>query len=210
MFQIVGTQKIHPFAAVNMSTNAQATTLTNPVCSYRINGGSVVTPYAFTISAYNSTMKTFSITVPAALATVAYNSIEISIVASEGEAHLLIDVVPDPTLVATAASITTAQTGISAIQAKTDNLPGSVWTASNRTLSTSPPTAAQIVAAFDADVIEGSVTRIQLDKINAAVLLGAFTITGNTITFKGLDGTTSRLVVTTSASGRSINSRDGS
>jgi hypothetical protein len=241
MYQIIGTQKIHPFAAINMTTGEQVTTLTTPVCSYRINGGSVVTPYAFTISAYNATMKTFSITVPIALAANAYDSIEISIVASEGEAHLIIDVVPNPATYATAASISTlnnisqaqvltqvqsalnsydaptkaemdsglallatadnlstANTNISVIKAKTDNLPSSI------------PTAAQIVAAFDTDVIDGTYTRIQVERIVAAALAGADDRSAATRYLKSLDGTKNRIAYTDSATGRVIVSRDGS
>jgi hypothetical protein len=46
-------------------------------------------------------------------------------------------------------SLTVTDTRVIAIQAKTDNLPDSIWTASNRTLSTAPATAADISSAIN-------------------------------------------------------------
>lgn len=115
MDQIVNSTKSHPFAAINMSTGAEATALTGPVCSYRIDGGEVVSPYSFVISALDSTMKTFTVTVPAALAATVGSSIEIYITAPEGEAHLIIDVVPDYSLLATASALATVDTVVDGI-----------------------------------------------------------------------------------------------
>lgn len=102
MYQIVNTLKSHNFIAINTSTGAEATVLTEPVCSYRIDNGEVVTPYTFVISALDATMKSFSIAVPATLAATVGSSIEIFITAAEGDARLFIDVIPDFSLLATA------------------------------------------------------------------------------------------------------------
>jgi hypothetical protein len=98
---------------------------------------------------------------------------------------------------ATATNLSTAQTAITAIKAKTDNLPSSI------------PTAAQIVAAFDADVIDGTYTRIQVERIAASALAGADDRSGATKYLKSLDGTKNRISYTDSAIGRVIVSRDG-
>jgi activator of HSP90 ATPase len=82
---------------------------------------------------------------------------------------------------------------VSAIKAKTDVM----------------PTAAQIVAAFDADVIDGAYSRIQVERIVAAVLAGSYSENGNQATFTGLNGTTPRLVTTSTTTSKTINSRNG-
>lgn len=94
MYQIQGISKLHPFA-VYSNMGVAATTLTTPVVKYRINGGTVTTLDDPTISAYSADMKTFLITIPAELAVNAYDSLEIYISATEGDAHLLIDVALD-------------------------------------------------------------------------------------------------------------------
>jgi hypothetical protein len=101
-------------------------------------------------------------------------------------------------LLATAANLSTANTNISAIKAKTDNLPSSV------------PSAAQIVAAFDADVIEGTLTRIQKERIEFAALAGTDDRSGATKYLKSLDGTKTRIAYTDSSIRRTIVSLDGS
>jgi len=93
MYQIQGATKIHPFAAY-AGNGTKATALTTPVCKYRINGGTVTT-FEPTISEYNEDMGTFLITIDKSLAVNAYDSIEVYILAAEGEAHLLIDVAAD-------------------------------------------------------------------------------------------------------------------
>lgn len=57
----------------------------------------------------------------------------------------------------------------------------------------SGPTASEISAAVGAEVVEGSFTRDQILRIMAAALAGTSNKAGNTITFKGLDGTTDRI-----------------
>lgn len=223
MDQIVGTSKHHAFAAINMSTGAEATMLTNPVCKYRILGAAVgaITTFAFTISGY-SEMETFEILVPNTLATTIGESIEIFISAPEGKAHLIIDVVPDPSIFATAsglssavsplatsASLATAQTNITAIKAITDLLTlANVRLQADNAL-TAYDSPAKTVTAFNSDIVEGTFTRRQVERIIAAVLAGTRANANNIDTFTGLDGATSRLVAAVSSSGRTVTTRNG-
>jgi len=94
MFQIQNTTKLHPFAAYS-NIGAAATTLTTPSVKYRINGGAVVELEDPVIDEYDEDMGTFLITIPATLAVTAYDSVEVYIHATEGDAHLLIDIAPD-------------------------------------------------------------------------------------------------------------------
>jgi hypothetical protein len=71
------------------------------------------------------------------------------------------------------------------------------------------PTTSEIVTAIDSDIIEGSFTRIQIERIIAAVLAGTRANADNVDTFTGLDGSTSRLVASVSSTGRTISTRDG-
>lgn len=94
MTQIIGTAKIHPFVVFDVNGD-EVTTLTEPICNYRVNGGTV-TPFTPTISAYNTTMKSFSVTIPDTLADAVGDSVEICIACTEGTAHLLIDIIMSP------------------------------------------------------------------------------------------------------------------
>lgn len=92
--QLAGSTRKHAFAAYSVETNSYVQTLTDPVCTYRINGGTPVT-FTPTLSTFNSDFGTFIITVPSTIAINPYDLLEISIVASEGAAHLSITVMPD-------------------------------------------------------------------------------------------------------------------
>jgi hypothetical protein len=61
------------------------------------------------------------------------------------------------------------------------------------TSGSSGPTASEISAAVGAQVVEGTFTRDQILRIMAAALAGTSNKAGNTITFKGIDGTTDRI-----------------
>lgn len=71
------------------------------------------------------------------------------------------------------------------------------------------PTAAEIVTAIDADVIEGTYTRLQVMRILAAVLAGTRANANDVDTFTGLDGATARVVASVSSTGRTITTLDG-
>jgi len=107
MNQIVGTSKKHTFKAYD-TLGAEVTTLTDPVVKYRIDGGDKTTLSTPTISAYDSDMRDFLITVPDTLAANPYVTISLSITATEGAADILIDVFPLLTLAAINAEVDTA------------------------------------------------------------------------------------------------------
>lgn len=62
---------------------------------------------------------------------------------------------------------------------------------------------------FSNEVIEGTYTRIEIERMIAAVLFGNETRDTGTSTFTGLDGETQRVVASLSPSGRTITSKDG-
>lgn len=62
------------------------------------------------------------------------------------------------------------------------------------TSGSSGPTAADIAAAVGNQVVEGAFTRDQVMRLVASALAGTSQTVGNTVTFKGLDGVTDRIV----------------
>jgi len=59
------------------------------------------------------------------------------------------------------------------------------------------------------NVLESQFTRAQIDRMVASVLLGSELRSTGTSTFKGLNGSTSRVVATVNASGRTVTTRNG-
>lgn len=187
MDQIVGTTKKHPFVAYN-AAGEEVTTLTNVVGYYSVNGGTA-TSFTPSIPTYNTNMHSFYLTLPETMAANAYDSVQISITATEGTSDILINIVPDPEIFAKALDL-------AEVKAITDQL----------TLSN---IASSVLTARDSEVIEGEFTRIQVERIVAAVLAGIRTRSGGVDTYRGLDGYTPRVVATLSTDGRTILSRDG-
>lgn len=62
---------------------------------------------------------------------------------------------------------------------------------------------------FSNEVIEGTYTRIEIERMIAAVLFGNESRTTSVTTFTGLDGATPRVIASISSSGRNVTSRDG-
>lgn len=128
MFQLPGTSKAHPVQIRNLTTGALAETASNPVFTVYVNG--TLSEETVTISAYNSTMCRYLVTVPAALAVNPYDSVEINVSCDEGEGFLMVNIVPAPSLIATAvwsgtegAAVHTATTStltLAAINAEVD------------------------------------------------------------------------------------------
>ena len=182
MDQIVGTTKKHPFAAYN-AAGEEITTLTNITGYYSINGE---TKNSFTpeISAYDSDMHSFYLTIPDIMAVFPHDSLQISLTATEGTADILINVIPDPESFAKASEL-------ASIKAITELLP------------------TEILEAIDNEVLDGTYTRIQVERILAAVLAGNRTRSGGIDTFRGLDGSKPRLITTLAPDGRTVINRDG-
>lgn len=182
MDQIVGTTKKHPFAAYN-AAGEEITSLTNVKGYYSINGE---TKNSFTpeISAYDSDMHSFYLTIPDIMAVFPHDSLQISLTATEGTADILINVIPDPESFAKASEL-------ASIKAITELLP------------------TEILEAIDNEVIEGTYTRIEIERMIAAVLIGNETRDTGTSTFTGLDGETQRVVASLSPSRRTITTLDG-
>jgi len=180
--QIVGTTKKHPFAAYN-AAGEEITTLTNITGYYSINGE---TKNSFTpeISAYDSDMHSFYLTIPDLMVVSPHDSLQISLTATEGTADILINVIPDPESFAKASEL-------ASIKAITELLP------------------TEILEAIDNEVLDGTYTRIQVERILAAVLAGNRTRSGGIDTFRGLDGSKPRLITTLAPDGRTVINRDG-
>jgi hypothetical protein len=77
-------------------------------------------------------------------------------------------------------------------------LANAVWSAATRTLTSggSAPTAEQVATAVFAHLVEAGFSFEEVIRIMAAALAGTSNKAGSTITFKGIDGTTDRIVGT--------------
>jgi len=201
MDQIVGTSKIHTFRAYD-NLGAEVTTLTDPVVKYRVNGGEKTTLSTPTISAYDSDMRDFLLTVPDTLAVNPYNTISISVTATEGTADLLIDVVPPPSLIATAvwegtdgAAVVNDLTDVKAI---TDLLTLAAINAECDTALTDydAPTKTEMDSAFT-EIKGATWTTETLESIQATADLGATAIALGT----AQDGITAIQAVTDTVAG---------
>ena len=62
---------------------------------------------------------------------------------------------------------------------------------------------------YSQEIIEGTLTRIEIERLIAAVLCGDETRTTGSSTFIGLDGSTPRVVASLSLAGRNVTSLDG-
>jgi len=62
---------------------------------------------------------------------------------------------------------------------------------------------------YSQEIIEGTLTRIEVERLIAAVLCGDETRTTGSSTFIGLDGSTPRVVASLSLAGRNVTSLDG-
>ena len=197
MDQIVGTTKKHPFAAYN-AAGEEITSLTNVKGYYSINGE---TKNSFTpeISTYDSDMHSFYLTIPDIMAVFPHDSLQISLTATEGTADILINVIPDPESFAKASEL-------ASIKAITELLPTKT---EFDTAIDSIPSVSEILEAIDNEVLDGTYTRIQVERILAAVLAGNRTRSGGIDTFRGLDGSTPRLITTLAPDGRTVINRDG-
>ena len=194
MDQIVGTTKKHPFVAYN-AAGEEVTTLTNVVGYYSVNGEEAIS-FSPSITSYDNNMNSFYLTLPDTLAVNAYDSVQISITATEGTSDILINIVPDPEMFATASDLASVAANLTEVKAITDQL-------------TLQNIANSVLTARNSEVIEGEFTRIQVERIVAAVLAGIRTRSGGVDTYRGLDGYTPRVVATLATDGRTILSRDG-
>ncbi len=71
------------------------------------------------------------------------------------------------------------------------------------------PTSSEILSTFNNEIIDGTYTRIQVERIIAAVLTGIRTKSDGRNIYTGLDGATARLVSESSPNTRVIVSRNG-
>lgn len=197
MDQIIGTTKKHPFAAYN-AAGEEITTLTNIIGYYSINGEPKI-PFTPEISEYDTDMHSFYLIIPDVMVVSPYDSLQISLTSTEGTADILINIVPDPESFAKASDL-------AEIIAITELLPTKT---EFDTAIDSIPTVSEIISAIDNEIIDGTYTRVQVERIIAAVLAGTRTRSGGIDTFRGLDGSTPRLITTLAPDGRTVINRDG-
>lgn len=84
----------------------------------------------------------------------------------------------------------------------TDAVPATVRVYTTYPQSVDIPTAAVVVAAVLAAVVEGSYTVVEYLRGYASVLFGKFSESAGTVTFRDIGDTKNRVVVATAASGR--------
>jgi PKD repeat protein len=208
-----GGTRSQPFNIIS-SDGALMSTCTNAIISCSVNGATETTE-SWTISAYNSTMMRYLISVVDPGTWLEGDNIEISISCDEGLGYLAL-YIPSAN---EASSLTVNQ------------IASGVWANSARTLTAVPSGAAlssdlstdyaNIISAISAlnDVstteigsmtVEGSLNLLQTLRILLAGAAGTTVISGTTANFKSVDGTKNRITATLADAGRSVTSRDGS
>lgn len=88
---------------------------------------------------------------------------------------------------------------------------GSVWLNVSGTAMIPVAIEVETVSTYDynENTLEGTFSRVEVERMVAAVLLGNETRVPGTSTFVGLDGTTSRVIASLASAGRTITTRDG-